>query len=171
MERNPAIARRPKLHYIFLSRVDDRVACHSYLGLVVKSTAAINQLLVRRQSGGNWYSGPKPKYTSTVVGKRNVIKFYWIAVCGLKQGFSTCGPWPTVGPRKNFSLATTLSYWNRVRFARWLSKTGVHVAMKQNLAVFNVEDDLICALSCTEPRISLLSNNKQAALIVGHMCC
>jgi len=42
------------------------------------------------------------------------------------------------------------------------SKTGALVAMETKYGNrFNVEDDLICALSCIESRISFLSNNKQ----------
>jgi len=37
----------------------------------------------------------------------------------LGQGFSTCGPWPTTGPGKNFCWTTTWYYWYWVRFARW----------------------------------------------------
>jgi len=54
-----------------------------------------------------------------------------------------------------------LYYCNWVYFARWLSKTGALVAMKTSRSKLNVEDDLIYALPCFEPRISLLSN-KQA---------
>jgi len=44
----------------------------------------------------------------------------------------------------------------------WGKEAALVVMKTKSRSRLNVEDDLICALSCIEPRISILSNNEQA---------